>query len=30
MTRFYDIDDANAALPDLDGILTTLPSSARS
>ena len=24
MTRFYDIDDANAALPDLDGILTTL------
>ena len=24
MTRFYDIDDANAALPELDGILTTL------
>ena len=24
MTRFYDIDDANAALPGLDGILTTL------
>lgn len=24
MTRFYDIDDANAALPDLEGILETL------
>lgn len=24
MTRFYDIDDANAAVPELDGILTTL------
>jgi hypothetical protein len=24
MTRFYDIDDANAALPGLDGILGTL------
>ena len=24
MTRFYDIDDANAALPELDGILATL------
>ena len=24
MTRFYDIDDANAAVPELDGILETL------
>lgn len=24
MTRYYDIDDANAALPDLDAILATL------
>ncbi len=24
MTRFYDIDDANAAVPELDEILTTL------
>ena len=24
MTRFYDIDDANAAVPELDGILATL------
>jgi hypothetical protein len=24
VTRYYDIDDANAALPDLDGILGTL------
>lgn len=26
MTRFYDIDDANAAIPDLEGILGTLAS----
>jgi len=24
VTRFYDLDDANAALPDLEGILETL------
>ena len=26
MTRFYDIDEANAALPELEGILVTLAS----